>query len=334
MAASQGGHKLPVNLKLFVEGMEGEPDALRDLVLREAEDGGFLADVDSFCASVNSWLGPRTPCLTYGLRGLVTVSVTVTLGSHDLTSGSHGGALREPMLDIAMLAASVVSPTGVILIDGVNELVAPLGEDERQLYNGLDFECEEYRRTLEINGPLAHGSAETVLMHRWRYPTLSIHSIRSTASACGEHHIIPASATLQFSMRLVPDMEPVQVERLTRRHLTMAFARLSSGNRFEMDVKKGARPWLTDWHHPNYEAAKRAVQSVYGAEPDMTREGTSLAIASILEEATGKSLCLLPLAASDDCGRTANEKVDRGHYLNGIKVIGRYLEETCAGDSA
>jgi len=322
-------HEMAVNLKMFIEVAEEEDTtSLEELVLQEAQSSsGFLSNVDSFCLSANSWLGPDRPCLTYGLRGLLHFSITVTMGTKDLASGCHGGILHEPMVDIAYLASSLIDKTGVILVPGVNELVAPLTEDERAQYDGIDFETAQYRAGLGILGELAHTTAEAVLMHRWRYPTLSIHSIGSVCAPEGEAHLISAAATLKFSMRLVPDMDLLEVERLTRRHLAHVFARLGHGNQLSLEVTPGARPWLTEWHHPNYEAAKRAVVDVYNQEPDMTREGSSIAIASIFEEVTGKSVCLVPLGASDDQSQGPNEKVDKAHYVNGIKVLGMYLEE-------
>ena len=50
----------------------------------------------------------------------------------------------------------------------------------------------------------------------------------------------------------------------------------------------GAKAWLSSTDHPNYEAAKSAVKTVFGQTPDMTREGGSIPIATWLEVRAGR----------------------------------------------
>ena len=40
----------------------------------------------------------------------------------------------------------------------------------------------------------------------------------------------------------------------------------------------GGRCWVTDPHHPHYQAGARAIKSVFGVEPDLTREGGSIPV--------------------------------------------------------
>ena len=81
--------------------------------------------------SDNYWLNTRTPCLTYGLRGLSYYKLTVHGPSRDLHSGVFGNTVHEPMTDLILLLGTLVNQNGEILIKGVNELVAPLTDAER-----------------------------------------------------------------------------------------------------------------------------------------------------------------------------------------------------------
>lgn len=45
-------------------------------------------------------------------------------------------------------------------------------------------------------------------MHRWRYPSLSLHGIEGAFSGSGAKTVIPRKVTGKFSIRLVPDMTP------------------------------------------------------------------------------------------------------------------------------
>ena len=65
----------------------------------------------------------------------------------------------------------------------------------------------------------------------------------------------------------------------------------------------------------------------------MTREGGSIPITLVFEEATDSECVLLPIGASDDMAHSQNEKIDRKNYLNAIKVLGTYLEKLAELDN-
>lgn len=54
---------------------------------------------------------------------------------------------------------------------------------------------------------------EQILMHRWRYPSLSLHGIEGAFSEAGAKTVIPRKVIGKFSIRLVPDMDPKVVEK-------------------------------------------------------------------------------------------------------------------------
>lgn len=89
----------------------------------------------------------------------------------------------------------------------------------------------------------------------------------------------------------------------------------------------GAKSWLSDPKHPNYAAAARAIEKVYGVPPDYSREGGSIPITPALEDATGMNVLLLPIGASDDMAHSQNEKYNIVNLVKGIKVLGLYLHE-------
>lgn len=62
--------------------------------------------------------------------------------------------------------------------------------------------------------------------------------------------------------------------------------------------------------------------SVFGTDPDMTREGGSIPVTLTLQEATGKNVMLLPLGACDDGAHSQNEKMDRKNYIEGVSNVG------------
>ena len=59
--------------------------------------------------------------------------------------------------------------------------------------------------------------------------------------------------------------------------------------------------------------------SVFGVEPDLTREGGSIPVTLTLQETTGKNTMLLPVGACDDGAHSQNEKLDRRNYIEGVR---------------
>lgn len=89
----------------------------------------------------------------------------------------------------------------------------------------------------------------------------------------------------------------------------------------------GGKPWVSDFNHPHYVAGRKAMKTVFGTEPDLTREGGSIPVTLTFQEATGKNVMLLPVGACDDGAHSQNEKFDRSNYINGIKLMAAYLHE-------
>lgn len=60
-----------------------------------------------------------------------------------------------------------------------------------------------------------------------------------------------------------------------------------------------------------YSHACLSCISVFGTEPDMIRDGSTIPIAKTLQDTTQKSVIMLPLGAVDDGEHSQNEKINR-----------------------
>lgn len=63
---------------------------------------------------------------------------------------------------------------------------------------------------------LLHDCKKDILMHRWRYPSLSLHGIEGAFSGAGAKTVIPRKVVGKFSIRLVPNMTPEAVNEQAR----------------------------------------------------------------------------------------------------------------------
>ncbi|KAJ2721447.1 hypothetical protein GGI07_003960 [Coemansia sp. Benny D115] len=324
----QAGLEMPVNLKFCFEGMEESgSEGLDEIIMREADE--WFRGTDVVCISDNYWLGTNKPCLTHGLRGVSYFHLEIEGPGADLHSGVFGGTVHEPMIDLVHLLSGLVDSHGRIQIEGIYDQVRAVTDEEEATYEGLEFSHKALATDLK-HDVIIHGDERATLKHRWRNPTLSIHGVEGAFYGPGDKTVIPARVRGKFSLRTVPDMQPARVAELVTAHLERAFARLGSKNRLRVIETHGGRWWYSSPAHPNFVAAAKATERVYGVKPDLTREGGSIPVTLTFEEALGVNVLLLPMGAADDGAHSINEKIDKRNYIQGIKLLGAYLHEIAA----
>lgn len=319
------GKELPVNLKVCFEGMEESgSEGLDEFIIKEAN--GYFADVDCACISDNYWLGTSKPCLTYGLRGVSYFNLEIKGPAKDLHSGVFGGTVHEPMTDLIHIMSKFVQVDGKIMIPGIYDDVAALTDAESKLYNGLDFNLSDIHAATESETTI-HPTPQEALMHRWRYPSLSLHGIEGAFYAPGAKTVIPARVVGKFSIRTVPDQEPSVVTEKVRAYVDKLFGALGTKNSWSIECLHAGKCWVADVNHWNFVAAASAIHKVFGVAPDYTREGGSIPVTLTFQEALKKSVLLLPMGKSDDGAHSTNEKLDKKNYIEGIKLLATYLDE-------
>lgn len=70
-------------------------------------------------------------------------------------------------------------------------------------------------------------------------------------------------------------------------------------------VMAGARPGIVPFRRRLFRVA------VFGTEPDMIRDGSTIPIAKIFQDVAQKSVLMVPLGAVDDGEHSQNEKINR-----------------------
>lgn len=127
------------------------------------------------------------------------------------------------------LLASLVDSSGKILVDGVMNDVKPVTLEEEALYDSIDFDMEAYKeesKVQSVSDKLLHSDKKSLLMHRWRYPTLSLHGIEGAFHGPGAKTVIPSKVIGKFSLRLVPEQKPSQIELVVKKHIEAEFAKV------------------------------------------------------------------------------------------------------------
>ena len=133
--------KLPINLKLIVEGEEEVGSENLDILMREkAKD----LTADFVCVSDTAMFGRGIPSLCVGLRGLMYLEVTVDGPKQDLHSGSFGGGVVNPVNALAKMIAKLHDDDGRITVPGFYDNVKELTKAERDEIASLPFDEKEW----------------------------------------------------------------------------------------------------------------------------------------------------------------------------------------------
>jgi acetylornithine deacetylase/succinyl-diaminopimelate desuccinylase-like protein len=113
--------------------------------------------------------------------------------------------------------------------------VEPVTAKEEALYDPIEFNVEEFKeenKIKSVSNKLLHEDKKTLLMHRWRYPTLSMHGIEGAFHGGGAKTVIPAKVIGKFSLRLVPDQDPKRIESVVKAHIDREFAKVRTSRVF------------------------------------------------------------------------------------------------------
>src|SRR4029077_4784824 len=126
--------KLPVNMKVIIEGEEEVGSVNLDNVVR-ANKARLSADV--VVISDSAMFDRGVPSICYSLRGLVYFQIDLRGTKSDLHSGVFGGAGPHPNMVLAQILAQMKDRGGRIKIPGFYDDVLALSDEERKAWESL-----------------------------------------------------------------------------------------------------------------------------------------------------------------------------------------------------
>lgn len=262
----------------------------------------------------------KHPALTYGLRGIAALEITIRGPSRDLHSGIYGGSLENPAMALCQLLAKLRDKNGRITIPGFYDEVAPLTPYERKQLARLPFHEKEYRKFLGV--PKLFGEKGfTPVEQRSARPTLEINGLTSGYQGDGSKTIIPAWGRAKLTMRLVPNQRPARILKLAQQHLKNI---CPPAVRLEMEPGHSGEPYLVSPTSAKAQAALRALKKAFCHEPVLLREGGSIPIVTDFKKTLGADALLLGLALPDDNPHSPNEKFSLDCFEKGM-VMGAWL---------
>ncbi|OYY13429.1 MAG: hypothetical protein B7X76_03765 [Azorhizobium sp. 39-67-5] len=304
--------RLPVDVTILLEGEEecGSPSLPAFLAANAGELG---ADVALVC-DTGMW-DRDTPAITIGLRGILHCELTVKGADRDLHSGLFGGAARNPTHVVARIVSDLHDADGRITIPGFYDGVREPSAETRAQWASLGLTAEGFLGPVGLSVPAGESDRMLIEMIQSR-PTAEVNGIYGGYLGQGSKTIIPSSATVKITCRLVADQDPTAIKAAIRDFVA---ARMPADCRFDLHFGEGARALLVPADNPDLKKAAHALEAEWGKAPVEIGSGGSIPILGQFRAVLGMDTLMIGFGLDDDRVHSPNEKYDLECYRKGTR---------------
>ena len=282
--------------------------------------------------------GPRhitnRPTLTFGARGIATITLTTYGPLVPQHSGHFGNYAPNPALRLSQLLAGMKDGEGKVTLPGFYDGIS-IDEETRKILEAVPDNEEEILNRLQL------GSVDKVgnnYQEAIQYPSLNIRGMQSGWINEKVRTIIPGWARAEIDVRLVlesdpehlielvksyvkeqgyyvTDIEPTKEERMSNEKVAMFTSEISYQS-FRTDFNSEVGLWL-----------RKAMQNAFHEAPIMIRmSGGSIPIAPFVNTLNIPAVTV-PTVNRDNNQHSPNENLRLGNYRDGIKTMIAILSE-------
>jgi acetylornithine deacetylase/succinyl-diaminopimelate desuccinylase-like protein len=317
MHATTGG--FPVNVRVLCEGEEESSGAhLSQWLAEHAAE----VDCDAVVICDTEMFAPEWPAITVGLRGIVYAELHLEGARGDLHSGVYGGVAPNPLVAAAQIISALKAPDGRITVPGFYDDVREISDQEREQWRNLPFDENAYQQQELCATAMPGEPGYSVLERLWARPTLDVHGIRGGYTGDGAKTVIPASATVKLSCRLVPDQNP---ERVVETLQAAIAAATPEGISAKLTVLSASPASLVDPRHPYVRLALETLTAHFENPASCIRSGGAIPVVGEFREHLGAPSLMLGFGLPDDQLHAPNEKLYLPNFWRGIPAVADLL---------
>ncbi|MGW0035824.1 M20/M25/M40 family metallo-hydrolase [Gordonia sp. NPDC003376] len=303
----------PLRLDLMFDG-EDEIGSVDTSAYIRANAERFAADF--LYTSDASTLGVWGPALFLGIRGALYIELTVKGAPQEWHSASYGGILPNPIGRLARALDGLTDDSGLVLIDGFYDDVAPIDPRVRALVDRLPRDFLPPADDFDIPGFVGSTPVEDMFF----VPRLCICGIEGGYTGEGLKMAVPTSASAKVDVALLAGQSPARVAELLRNHLDQAgFADV------EITVLADCPPSQMPLDHQLLTTAIDSLRSVWNMEPVLFPSIGGGGVFATFVEAAGLPCLLVPYAQPDMQEHSAQEHLSIEWFVNGIKTSAEVL---------
>src|SRR5215472_12751849 len=205
----KGAGALPLNVKVIIEGEEEIGSGHLGAFLKKHSK---LVRADAIVLTDTGNFDTGLPSITTALRGLVTVDVEVRGLKQSVHSGMWGGPVPDPVMGLCRMLASLTQVDGSLAIPGILDKVRPLTPAERKSIQSLPGDENYFRKQAGMLPGVQLLGGRHPWETNWRQPSIAVNAfVASTRKDA--RNIICDAAWARVGIRIVPDMEPLDVQK-------------------------------------------------------------------------------------------------------------------------
>lgn len=267
------------------------------------------------------------PTLTFGARGIATVTLKVFGASRDLHSGQYGNFSPNPVFKLSKLLGAMKDEQGRVTIPGFYDGVS-LSEEEKAAINSLPENLEDIKTSLGIAEADQVGSTYQEAL---QYPSLNVRGLRAAWVGQEVRTLIPSEAVAEIDMRLVPETDGERQVQLLKNYILdkgyhivdsapTAEERSAYAKLIAMDYRIGSKPFRTDVDSDIGKWLGQAMEHIFDDQyVKMRITGGSQPIAPFINT-LGIPAVSIRIPNPDNNIHAPNENMRLGNYLEGIQM--------------
>ncbi len=293
-------NQLKNNLVFIFEGEEEIGSLNFEALVKKVKE---LRKVDVFYLVDVGMKNRKNPEIFYGLRGIIAYELILKFHQSDLHSGVYGNLVLNPAQVLSELMAKMVdSETHKIKIPKFYQDVKKISFKERKL--------------LQKSNP---GSLVSKIL-----PSLDINGLISGYTFEGIKTIIPKSAKVKFSVRLVPNQNWKKIDKLVKNFIKKNLA----SKKYQLKTLSGSNPFYTDFRNKEVENVAQVLKKVFGGKVFYNRSGGSVRSDELLQRLFKKPTILFGFIIDKECNLHApNENYDEKNFWKGIEALEKIMNQ-------
>lgn len=310
--------KLPVCLRFVVEGEDGLGSPS---LYRFTREQGELLRADG-CVWDDGYKDTKERLVvSLGFKGISFIELRAVGARTDLHS-KWGGIVPNPAWRLVQALATIVSPKGVITVDGFSSHVAPVSDEDAKALKSVELDEAGLKREFKIGGWVRGMTGRALTKELIFGPTCTICGIQTGHTEAGAKTVLPGQARARLDFRLVPDLTPPLVARLLREHLdARGFQDIEIVELASASYAKAAQSSSVA------RAAVESAEEIYGVPavvyPLDPASGPVGAVCGVNDPPTPVVSFGVGYAGSNPHGPDENIRVE--DFLHGVKYFGRVV---------
>ncbi len=283
-----------------------------------------LSSVDAFYILDSGLFKKNVPCIFYGLRGLVSFELTIKTAKRDLHSGSYGNKVLNPAHIIASIASKLKNPEdNRVLIPNFYDEVRKIPKDEKNLLAKVDRSIEEEIKESSAMSIVSIDGISQSLVSKI-YPSLDINGMYSGYLGQGVKTIIPSTATIKFTCRLVENQDSNIIQKRVLKYIKSI---IPKGVEFTLISNEAIDPFYCELDNEYIKHTAQIFSNVFGNETLYNRSGGSIPAAEILQRIFGKPVIVTGFSMPDSNLHSPNENIDEVMFFRGIEALTKLFSE-------